>query len=146
MKEFVSIFAIFYLASCSTIKQNNNNLGIVFGKVVFESGNQMPGMQLKSSIGVKREVCVFNLLQIESKGGSLIAFEEIHDTPIKTVMTDDEGNFEMQLEEGVYSLLIKEEKGYFVPSFDVNNNLNPISVEKGTNMLGTFTINYSAYY
>lgn len=146
MNRIILVFGVFFIVSCGSSRLGKQALGIVEGKVVYEQGNRMPGEVMKKASGVKREICIFELTNLGSGNNSLIPFEEIKNNPLKTAISDEEGNFKIELEVGKYTLLIKEKNGYFVPLLDKENNLNPIMVERGKTNLGTYVINYAAYY
>ena len=48
--------------------------------------------------------------------------------------------------EGIYSLLIEEEDGFYAALLDMQNNLYPVTVTNGEKTIVNILINYKAFY
>lgn len=122
----------------------------IAGKVLWESGNQMPSPdapQRSGRRGVQRIVYVYEL----TNASQATAQDGVFYTDIKTklvaqVETDAEGNFTLPLQPGNYSLFTKEDKGLYANLFDGENNIFPVEVKEGQVTTVEFLINYNATY
>ncbi|MCU0470496.1 MAG: hypothetical protein MUF58_18050, partial [Arcicella sp.] len=66
---------------------------------------------------------------------------------IKTVKSDADGRFCVDLPEGSYSLLVREgDKGLYANSFDGEGNIFPVKVGKDKVSIIVFTVDYQAVY
>ncbi|GAB3824036.1 hypothetical protein GCM10028895_31770 [Pontibacter rugosus] len=122
----------------------------VAGRVVMQSGNQMPSPNAPKSSGkrgVQRTVYVYKL----TNGNQANTQDGVFHTNIQTnlvtqVVTDANGNFAVNLRPGKYSLFTKEEKGLYANLFDGENNIFPVEVQQGQVTDVEFLINYNASY
>ncbi|GAA4435102.1 hypothetical protein GCM10023188_26810 [Pontibacter saemangeumensis] len=121
----------------------------IAGKVLWQSGNQMPSPDAPPSKGkgVQRTVYVYQL----TNGAQASTTDGVFHTNIQTdlvtqVQTDANGNFAVSLKPGRYSLFTKEEKGLYANLFDGENNIYPVEVEEGQVTSVEFLINYEASY
>ncbi|MTI24563.1 hypothetical protein E1163_06360 [Fulvivirga kasyanovii] len=73
-------------------------------------------------------------------------YKEVPSELIKTVETDENGNFTVQLAPGRYSVFTKEEDGLFANVFDGEGNVNPVTVKQGEMTELNIDINYKAVY
>ncbi|GHA66132.1 carboxypeptidase-like regulatory domain-containing protein [Pontibacter akesuensis] len=120
------------------------------GRVVMESGNQMPSPNAPKSSGkrgAQRTLYIYEL----TKGTQTNTLEGVFHTNIQTnlvtqVVTDANGNFAVGLAPGKYSLFSKEEKGLYANLFDGENNIFPVEVQQGQVTTVEFLINYNASY
>ena len=121
----------------------------IAGKVLWQSGNQMPSPDAPPSKGkgVQRTVYIYQL----TNGAQATTINGVFHSNIQTdlvtqVVTDANGNFAVSLKPGVYSLFTKEEKGLYANLFDGDNNIYPVEVEEGQVTHVEFLINYEASY
>lgn len=122
----------------------------IAGKVLWESGNQMPSPDAprsSSKRGVQRTVYVYELTngaQANTTDGTF--YTNIKTNLVTQVATDADGNFAVRLEPGRYSLFTKEEKGLYANLFDGENNIFPVEVKEGQVTNVEFLVNYNASY
>ena len=121
----------------------------IAGKVLWQSGNQMPSPDAPPSKGrgVQRTVYIYEL----TNGNQATTTDGVFHTNLQTalvtqVVTDANGNFAASLKPGVYSLFTEEEKGLYANLFDGENNIYPVAVEEGQVTTVEFLINYAASY
>lgn len=122
----------------------------IAGKILWESGNQMPSPDTPRNSGkrgVKRTVFIYEL----TNGSQATTTEGVFHTNIQTklvsqVVTDANGFFEIRLEPGTYSIFTKEDQGLYANLFDGQNNIFPVEVKKGEVTTIEFLINYNATY
>lgn len=135
------------LLACGTTKVSSQTQGIK-GKVLWVEGNQMPGPGRERPEGkaVSREVVIYDVLKTTDLKQQDALFSEPTIKPVAVVKTNEQGEFEATLPEGVYSVLTREDDGLFANSFDGENNLMPVKVESGQFTVIKITINYRAVY
>jgi hypothetical protein len=119
------------------------------GKVVWVSGNQMPGPGKNSgSIGVKREIFFHRPATsaevVKNEPG--ILYQKINTELVATVMSKGDGSFKIKLLPGEYSVFIKEPKGYFGNVFDDKGRIQVVKVEPGRYTEVTLSVDYMAAY
>ncbi|MFN8347664.1 MAG: carboxypeptidase regulatory-like domain-containing protein [Spirosomataceae bacterium] len=122
----------------------------ITGKVLWKTGNLMPGPGAKPSEGspVVREIYIYELTsqkQTESAEESGF-YQKINSKLVKIVKSDKKGVFSAALPTGYYSLLVKEEKGLYANLFDDAMNLNPVQIRKGKWTKFDISIDYQAVY
>lgn len=127
---------------CGSFKQG------IEGKLIWVEGNQMPGpkRQPVEQKGVSREVYVYPVLTMADVKMEGVFVSEVNKPVYKKLQSDSSGKFIINLPPGVYSILIKEDAGLFVNSFDVKQQLNPITVNSGQVTRVEIIINYNAAY
>ncbi len=124
----------------------------ICGTVVEKRGNYMPSPDLPrpnpSGTPAIREVLIFPLLnnsQIEpGQNGFINSVGSVK--PIKTVKSGKDGTFCVSLPVGRYSVVVREPKGLYANLFDSQNNINPVSVEKGKKTTTTIEISHQAVF
>jgi hypothetical protein len=121
----------------------------ISGKVLWQSGNQMPSPDAPPSKGkgVQRTVYIYEL----TNGTQATTTDGVFHTNIQTnlvtqVVTDANGNFSVSLKPGRYSLFTNEEKGLYANLFDGDMNIFPVEVKEGQVTNVEFLINYNASY
>ena len=107
--------------------------GIV-GTVLQLTGNRMPAKNAKPSKpkAISTTVYVYEKTNISqtTRLGSGATYTAIHTHQVASVITDSLGKFMFLLPVGSYSLFIQKQNGYYANSFDANNNINVVVVEK----------------
>jgi hypothetical protein len=119
----------------------------ICGKVVWVSGNQMPGVNKKPEARpIQREIHIYEPVDASSLELANGLYKEIKGTLVKVISTEKDGTFRAALPPGEYSLFVKEPDGFFANQFDSRSRVNVISVNrrKFTNML--IRVNYKAFY
>ena len=80
----------------------------------------------------QRDVLIFPLLNMSQfdagENGFINSVRGVK--PVKTVKSGKDGKFCVSLPVGRYSVVVREPKGLYANSFDSQNNINPINVEK----------------
>jgi hypothetical protein len=120
------------------------------GTVKEETGNRMPGpgRELPPANAVQTTVYVYEPTtpsQVDQVGGSPL-YSAIKSRLIDSVVTDKDGNFELSLKPGNYSVFVKTNGRYFANSFDAKNNIAPVTVEVGKVSEVNIVINDRATY
>lgn len=139
IKQIISSFLFIALfISCSSQKKINSigpqiTQGIS-GMVVELSGDMMPSPDNPKAkfagVPMKTSIAVFNVLNNSSMQKKNGLFVNMESTPVSIVNTNQKGEFYIALDEGVYSVLIKLDNGYFANQFDEKMNINTITVKK----------------
>lgn len=121
----------------------------IAGKVLWQSGNQMPSPDAPPSKGrgVQRTVYIYE----RTNGNQATTTDGVFHTNLQTALvtqveTDANGNFAVSLKPGIYSLFTEEEKGLYANLFDGENYIYPVAVEEGQVTTVEFLINYDASY
>ncbi|WP_271711618.1 carboxypeptidase regulatory-like domain-containing protein [Marinigracilibium pacificum] len=138
-----------FMISCASGKKQSSQ-GVI-GKVMWYEGNFMPTMgdnsQRDKPIGVERKIYVFKPIKTTSLEISNNTWaKDISEEPIKIIESDKSGNFKISLPEGKYTLLSKEEAGYYINSFDGDNIINPVEVRKNSWTEVEIRLDYKASY
>jgi hypothetical protein len=131
------------VASNETINQG------ICGSIVWKSGNLMPSpdSQVPKPKGVQRELFVYELTNSEQATLQNGFYKAVVTNLIKSVKSDAEGKFCLELKEGKYSLFVKEgDKGLYANQFDGDGNIFPVKVTKDNLSMIVFTIDYKANY
>ncbi|WP_338874235.1 hypothetical protein WBJ53_01260 [Spirosoma sp. SC4-14] len=106
----------------------------ICGTVVVKRGNFMPGPGAPKASGspVERDVLIFPLLNMNQVDAGDNGFINSvgESKPIKTVKSDKNGKFCVSLPAGRYSVIVREPKGLYANSFDAQNNIFPVTVQK----------------
>lgn len=143
MKHLLALlFSVVVITSTLAQKQG------LCGKVVWTSGNQMPGPDRieSGSSGVVREVYIYEVTStsdVEDKGGF---YADIKTKLIKKVKSKKDGSFSAKLPEGTYSVFVKEPEGLWANIFNGQGHINPVTVTTKNWTTLTITINYQAAY
>jgi hypothetical protein len=131
------------VASNETINQG------ICGSIVWKSGNLMPSPDQApvKPKPVQRELFVYDLTNTEQATLQDGFYKAIVTNLIKSVKSDSEGKFCLELPEGRYSLFVKEgDKGLYANQFDGEGNIFPVKVSKDKLSIVVFTIDYQAVY
>ena len=140
------------IISSKTVKSATSietpNQGIC-GSIVWKSGNLMPSPDREpvKAKPVQRELFVYDLTNSEQATLQDGFYKGIVTTLVKSIKSDSEGKFCLELPEGKYSLFIKEgNKGLYANQFDGDGNIFPVKVGKDKLSIVIFTIDYQAVY
>lgn len=144
MKMLIIISAALFALSNPVNAQKQG----ICGKVIWTSGNQMPGPGLKSSksAGIVREVYIYeatSTTKVTEAGGF---YSSVQTKLIKKVKTKKDGTFNVKLPAGTYSVFVKEEQGLWANIFDGQGIINPVTVAAKTCTQFTINVNYQAAY
>ena len=142
MKNLNVLLLLVFATQCSTLKQG------IEGNLIWVEGNQMPGPDRKPTTpqGVAREVHIYPLLSMNDVTLEGVFVSEVNKPLFKKIQSNQKGKFMVNLPPGDYSILIKENDGLFVNTFDGQNHLNPITVTTNQVTRVDITINYKAAY
>ena len=147
----ISILFVLVLASCKTNKISSQGIK---GKVFWIEGNQMPQASndtsqfkpLSARSPIKRTIHVHELTHINEAALGDYLFGTIETPLVATVETNDEGEFNVKLPVGKYSLFTVEPNGYFASIFDLDSYIHPIMVEENKWSKVEIIIDYKASY
>ncbi len=141
------------LEGCKTMKSENQG---VKGTVTWLEGNQMPTIRSDEDISdpstekkgkpVVRVIKVYPLTKLSDTKMENGLFQSISGEPITEVISNENGEFTLNLSPGSYSLFTVEEDGLFANSFDGNGNIEPLLIKKGEWVTRDLVINYKAYF
>lgn len=128
----------------------------IAGKVLWIEGNQMPGIidenaseesrKRPAPNGIRRSIHIYELTNTSQAQGTGVFYNNLHTKLIKTVTSDEEGNFAVALPTGRYSVFVEEEEGLFANLMDGEGNLNPVEVTRDSVSTLTIEVNYKAAY
>lgn len=124
------------------------NQGIC-GSIIWKSGNLMPSPdhEIPKPKAVQRELFVYELTNTQQATLQNGFYKAIVTGFVKSVKSDAEGKFCVELPEGKYSLFVKEgEKRLYANQFDGDGNVFPVKVTKDSLSMIVFTIDYQANY
>lgn len=143
MKIFLSISIIFFSVAYAHAQKQG-----LCGKVVWVSGNQMPGPGLKSSAakGIVREVYIYEATNTAQTTGENGFYKTVQTKLIKKLKTKKDGRFSVSLPVGTYSVFVKEPNGLWANSFDGEGRINPVIINAKSCTSLTITVNYEAAY
>lgn len=123
------------------------------GKVRWLEGNLMPTISenpdetpQKKGEPVQRELHIYELTTMDEATAEGTFFQDLQTELVKTVETNEEGEFVVALPAGRYSVFVKEEQGLFANSFDGEGHINPVKVKEGEVTEIQIDINYAAAY
>lgn len=121
----------------------------ISGKVVWVSGNQMPGpgAERTEPSGIKREIHIYALTTVEQTTQTDgVFFSDVKSQFVRKVRSKKNGKFCVKLPPGQYSVFVKEEKGLFANLFDGGNHIHPITVKSDEYEILTIQVNYAASF
>lgn len=122
----------------------------ICGTVIQKRGNFMPrpGAPKASGSPVERDVLIFPLLNMSqvSAGDNGFINSVGEAKPIKTVQSDKNGKFCVSLPAGRYSVIVREPKGLYANSFDAQNNIFPVTVQKNQQTTVKVEITHQAVF
>ncbi len=121
----------------------------ICGTIFWKAGNMMPSPDKPTPKAkpAQRELVVYDLTNTAETTRENGFYQTIATKFIKSVKSDEDGKFCVSLEEGRYSLFVREgDKGLYANSFDGNGNIFPIKVSKDKISITVFTIDYQASY
>lgn len=144
MKTLIVISALLITLSSPVTAQKQG----ICGKVIWTSGNQMPGPGLQSSkpASIVREVCIYEATSAAKVTEANGFYSSIQTKLIKKVKTKKDGTFCVKLPVGTYSVFVKEEKGLWANIFDGQGIINPVTVAAKSCTPLTINVNYQAAY
>ncbi|EMR04121.1 hypothetical protein [Cesiribacter andamanensis] len=128
------------------------------GQVIWVEGNQMPGIiddtapspspspERPQPRGIEREVHIYALTKTSQAQANGVFYSNLQTELVKTVRTNEEGNFTVALPQGSYSVFVQEEEGLFANLMDGEGNINPVTVSKDSLSTLTIEVNYKAAY
>ncbi len=126
--------------------------------VIMEEGNCMPYVSDEPEPNpdcqrypVQREIYIHEYTTtdqatLDPELESPMFYSHVETQLIKTVISDDEGFFEVELQPGTYSLFIKEMGSLFANSWDNHGGIQPVIIEPDEMTIVLLNINHSAYY
>jgi hypothetical protein len=130
------------------IAENEIQQGIC-GSILWKSGNYMPSPDRETlkAKPIQRELLVYELTNISEATLQDGFYTAIVKSKIKSIKSDADGKFCLDLPEGEYSLFVKEgNRGLYANSFDGKGNIFPVKVSKDKVSIIMFTIDYEAVY
>ena len=154
MKVFFAILGFSLLiAACSSTQNLSKSMVInqgIRGIVTERTGNQMPSPDVPSSEGkpIKTTIYVYeqtHLNQVQ-RAGTAPLYDTILSKFVKSVESDENGMFEIDLPTGNYSLFTKVKGKYYANHFDDKNNIAPVTVKKNKVTEVNITVSASASF
>ncbi len=128
--------------------QQKNKQGLE-GHIYYVSGNRMPSpdVKLPPPKGIATTLYIFELTnsrQVQSVNNSPF-YSHIYTKLIKTIKSDKNGHFKVKLPAGDYSLFVKKDSLYYA-NLLMEDNINPVKVERGKFTEVKMLIDYAALY
>ena len=105
----------------------------VSGQVFEVVGNQMPSIDRpmnENGNPVPVTVYIYELTNHNNLTQQSGIYSNIDTKKIAAIKTTDNGEFKIKLAEGVYSLFVKLNEGYFANLYDEKMNIHPIAIIK----------------
>lgn len=141
------VLSVIWLAACASLSGQNGQG--VKGTTVWVTGNRMPGpdKELPAPEPVKRWIYftpVLEMSQMPAQENGL--YPTLPEDPVDSVASSKNGQFQISLPTGTYSVFTREETGFFANRFDENSRVNPVKVTENDMTEITIEINYSAVY
>jgi len=121
----------------------------IYGKVIFKEGNFTPSGEIANNgkiYGVKRQIYFYELTALKDvKMGEGDFVNYISSEIMDSIYSDKNGNFNIELPEGKYSIIINE-SGRLYAKPDDKDYLNPISITQNVAKNVVIEIDYKAQY
>ncbi len=146
MKNMLYLLIPVLLMSC---KVNHTISQGIRGRVLWFEGNLMPGIDREPVEGkpVKRKIYFYaptymsQVREIEH-----VFYTDFETEPVRTVESDEAGEFSAELEAGTYSVLVEEPKGLFANRYGEDGLINPVRVMNNEVTEIILRIDYEAAY
>lgn len=118
------------------------------GKVLWVSGNQMPGpgKTANSGKGIKRIIHIYDATTLSETDQNGVFFSNVKTHLAKKVKSNAKGKFCTKLPPGEYSIFVEEKDGLFANLFDSSNRIHIVTVKSGIFTEITIQVNYEAAY
>lgn len=124
----------------------------ICGTVFVKRGNYMPSPDAPrrnpNGTPAERDVLIFPLLnasQVDAGENGFI--NSVRDAqPVATIKSKPDGTFCADVAPGRYSVIVREPKGLYANLSDTQNNIFPVTVEKGKRAQVTVTISHGAVF
>lgn len=150
--KFLIFSAMIVLAALNRSCEPSIEQGLA-GEVRWLEGNLMPSISEepeaqpdKKGKPVKREIHIYELTTMDEAKAEGTFFRDIKSPLVKTVSSNKDGYFQVELPEGRYSVFVQEEEGLFANIFDGEGNINPVTIQEGEVTEISIEINYKAAY
>jgi hypothetical protein len=143
---FVAIFLPFWGCKPPQKKKVDPIVQGVKGLVTVLSGNQMPRIGAPPAVPQPYPTTVFFYeptditRTLQWNQGPL--FTNIYTKLIATVDTDSTGAFTAKLPVGTYSVFVQAGQQFYANNFDIRNNINLVTVDKGKLAEMNIVVNY----
>lgn len=154
MKKILIAFLFVSITTGCGIKQYSAKKGEkirqgIAGQVFELIGNQMPSPDRPSNPDgspIQATVYVFELTNHSEQTHESGVYSNITTKKIAAIKTTANGEFKIALPEGVYSLFVKIEEGYFANLYDDKMNIHPIMISKDQITTTKVKIDHKATY
>lgn len=151
--KFLIFSAIIVLAAVTKRCEPTIDQGLA-GEVRWLEGNLMPTIgeepetddEKRKGEPVQRELHIYELTTMDEATAEGTFFYDIQSPLVKTVESDKDGYFQVELPAGRYSVFVQEEEGLFANIFDGEGNINPVEIKNDEVTKITIEINYKAAY
>ncbi len=119
----------------------------VSGQVTWESGNQMPGIdrQAPPAQPYECEIAVFPVLTVDDAIADNMFFKPAS-KPVSGIKTDKNGNYQVPLPPGKYSVLVVVDDKYFGNTYNGKGEVNAVEVTENKIVTMDILVNYDASY
>lgn len=145
--KLLMLFSALFLATLNRCEEVEQGLA---GQVLWLEGNLMPtvGEERRDTEGepIQREVHIYELTSMDEATAEGTFFSNLQTELVKTVETNEEGQFITELPVGRYSVFVQEDQGLFASTFDGEGHINPVEVKEGEITTTTIKVNYKAAY
>jgi hypothetical protein len=132
---FAIILLCFFCSACSSTKNASRAETMSQGIKGFVSelvGNHMPSPDSPpvEPTRIKTRIYVYEATGLDQvkRSGTEPFYDEIYTKRIKSVVSDDDGFFAVELPAGRYSLFTKVDGRFYANTFDGNNIIAPVEV------------------
>ncbi|GJM61737.1 hypothetical protein [Persicobacter diffluens] len=139
--------SLFWVIGCKSPAQES--MGTIEGNIYWKEGNHMPmiGAEPKAPQGVERTLYFFEPVKSsEIERNALGLFNLTEAKAVATIKSDKNGHFKGSLPAGQFSVLVKEEEGFFGNIMNGEGVINPVSIEAGGSQKMDIQVDYKATY
>ena len=146
---FIFLFSVIFSCKTPQVMLSQGVSQGLTGTVLWYEGDLMPGIDKDPVEGkpVAREILIYELTSLkQAKVRDDYFYYDLETRLVKTVLSDKEGKFVVELEPGIYSVFVKEERGLFAKRFIQGGHINPVEIHSNELVTIRIRVDYEAAY